>query len=171
MSRYSAEEKAARIAEARDLLADLDVADALRAASSSHAMPEPSAMQSFGLLPLLSSARSERFRAEALELEQRHAAERAERKRQEEHLMTGKTQADASWNEWADRKIAAALEGHGFNEMQTDTLGQALAEERKLMRDEIAAAVGALRAELAKTRGVGEGAIIDLPRKRDPHAA
>ena len=77
--------------------------------------------------------------------------------------MDEKTQSDASWNAWADRKIAVALEAHGFNEIQTDAIGMTLAEERKAMREEIQAAIGELRAELAVQRAHESGTVIDLP--------
>lgn len=156
------EEQARRrraVEEARDLLADLDAADALRAASS--AMPEPSAMQSFGLLPLLSSAQSQRWRREALEVEARHAAERAERKREEQKIMR-------------QRQEAARLE---MTAEWAEVLGQVIGAERKYMHAFVTEQLGLLRAELAKSRGVAErGQILDLPafpvpRKRDPHAA
>jgi hypothetical protein len=107
-----------------------------------------------------------RWRREAEAQERAFARERAADKQREQDIMTERTQSDASWNAWCDRKIAAALEAHGFNEIQTDAIGMTLAEERKAMREEIQAAIDELRAELALQRAhdvpkVGE--IIDLP--------
>jgi TPP-dependent trihydroxycyclohexane-1,2-dione (THcHDO) dehydratase len=104
-----------------------------------------------------------RWRREAEAQERAFARERAADKQREQRLMDEKTQSDASWNAWADRKIAVALEAHGFNEIQTDAIGMTLAEERKAMREEIQAAIGELRAELAVQRAHESGTVIDLP--------
>jgi hypothetical protein len=104
-----------------------------------------------------------RWRREAQAQERAFARKRAADKQREQDILTAKTQADASWNAWADRKIAAALEAHGFNRLQTDALGMTLAAERKSMREEIAAAVGELRAEVNMQRAAERGQILDLP--------
>ncbi len=103
---------------------------------------------------------------------------RADLRRQErehtEAVMT-KAECDAAWNEWADRKIAAALEQRSsFSEFERDVIGMTLAEERKKMRAELAEAIGQLRAELNMQRAHDKGTIIDLPalpRRRTNGAA
>jgi hypothetical protein len=155
------------------------VADMHASSSMPRAMPEPSATQSFSDMPLLSSARSERSRREALE---------AEAQRNREKQMTDAEQSK-KWAEWVEQRIADALAEHTRATEKddgeraralADLIGEALAgeraEQRKRIGAQIQTAIGELRAELAKSRGVAEGAIIDLPafpvpRKRDPHAA
>ena len=170
MSRYTAEEKQARIAEARDLLRDLDSAAELRAASSSMAEAESERkdhLYRYGIA-LAKSDGLERRRREA---------EQLEATREREKKMTDAEQAK-KWGQWVDRRIADALAEH--TRATEEAVGQALAEERaeqrKRVREQIKIAVGELRTELVKQRGIAEGAIIDLPlfpvpRKRDPHAA
>jgi hypothetical protein len=145
------EEQARRrraIADARDLLADMDAAAELRAASSS--MPETTLTQSFGNMPLLSSTRSQRWRREAEEAEARHAAAEAERKREEQQIMR-------------ERQEAAERAAEPFTDQQTEILGMVIAEERQRMRDEFEAKLAELRTELVKQRGIDDGAVVDLP--------
>lgn len=118
MSQYTPEQKQAIFAEARALLANADSERADTAA------PEPAEeprwpVRSGTVLPTVSSAATDRWRAEQLELEAERGDERerqqAESEQRRQRLITAKTQSDASWNRWADNKIAAALEAHGFN--------------------------------------------------------
>lgn len=147
------EEQARRrraVEEARDLLRDLNAADELRAAMP-RAMPETTLTQSCGDLPLLSSARSQRWRREAEEAEARHAAAEAERKQKEARIIRQRQQA-------AER--AASVE---LTEAWTDAIGQIIAEERQAMRDHVAEQLGLLRAELTVRREAERGQILDLP--------
>jgi hypothetical protein len=141
-----------------EMLRDMDAADALRAAMP-HAMPEPGT-QSFGEMPLLSSARSERWRADALEVERKQKQADAAMKADEARIIRQRQQA-------AER--VARIE---MTEEWTDVLGQVVAEVRHQLREEIQTAVAELRAELAVQREAERGQILDLPalpsrRRRD----
>ena len=146
------------VEDMRDLVRDMDASS-----SMPRAMPEPSATQSFGDMPLLSSARSERFRAEAEEWQRKCEQER-ERREQEERRILREQQRAA---ERAARSVST--------EEWTDAIGEALAEERLQMRDHVAEQIGLLRAELTVQRAAERGQFIDLPalpiRRRSSDAA
>jgi hypothetical protein len=160
MGKYSAEQKAASIARAHELLAGVDaqlaIADTERTIRAARAergySPGPSSMQSFGRLPLLSAEPMNRWRREQEELE-------AKRNR-EKNAMTDAEQAK-QWAEWADARIARALAEH--DRLMNDVLGQVIAEERKSMRDYVAEQIGKLRAELNVAKAHESGKILDLP--------
>jgi hypothetical protein len=166
MSRYTPEEIQARIAEARDLLADMDAADALAARSSmADAESESDRKYRYGIR-LAKSDGLERRRREA----------EATRK-QEQKMLTDAEEA-RRWEQWVERRIADALAQHTRATEQddeeraralADLIGDVLAGERKRVREQIQTAVAELRAELNLQRGQ----ILDLPNplRRRTHAA
>ena len=79
------------------------------------AAPVPRAMQSFGQLPLRSSAPMQRWREQGEETLRRQKEAHAEMKRREAATTRAAMQNSRDWNKWADRKIADALEAHVFN--------------------------------------------------------
>jgi hypothetical protein len=142
MSDEERERRRAYIEDTREMLRDMDAADAIQAARTAvpqtWGTPEPSSMQSFGLLPLLSSAPMERWRREHKEIERKQKQGRAAMKAEEARIMREREQA-------AERA----------------------AQERQRMRDYVAEQLGLLRAELtlkaAAERTHERGQIIDLP--------
>jgi hypothetical protein len=158
MSRYTPEQKAESIARARELLAECDARDAEPAAevtnmSTFEPPPGPSAMQSFGLLPLLSSEPMDRWRREAEELERTRRQGCQHHKAEERRIMRERQQA-------AER--AARVE---MTEEWTEVIGEVIAEEHQSMRDHVAEQIGLLRAELTvqRTAHAKGGEILDLP--------
>ena len=65
------------------------------------------------------------------------------------------------WNRWCDARIAAALAEQ--DRIHIKATGQALAQFRKQLRDEIAEQIGLLRAELTIAKAHDAGRVIDLP--------
>jgi hypothetical protein len=101
----------------------------------------------------------EKHRAKVEARERRFAIERAHEAREAELLRQQQqraAQVDASWNRWAERKIAEAREAKPFTDLQIDVHGMTIAEERKRERAEreaaIQAAIDALRRELTTAK-------------------
>jgi hypothetical protein len=171
-------EKAASIRRARELLDRLDEQDRQRSSNefAEDALAErewqrpldltaPARMQNAGgQLPLLPSTAMNRYRAEAEEQEERRRRSREEAEEQERQAMN---QRSADWSEWhrAELELALQTEGHILH----DTLACLIAELRGQWRDEIASAVGELRAELAVQKSAERQAekdtVLDLPRQ------
>jgi hypothetical protein len=73
--------------------------------------------------------------------------------------MTERTEADASWTRWADRKIAAALDEHDATHL--DAIAKFVAE---YVGTRIAALRDEMRAEfLASSRSDKTPVVLDLP--------
>jgi hypothetical protein len=160
----------------------LDAVDeTLRGAAAEHepGYDEPEPARPWGSTPDIlkpgSNAGMNKWRAEAEEFQRkREAHARQERRAMDER----KARSDADWNNWADSKIAAALEAHAFNDRQRDILGMVIAEERKRERAELTKTLGEVVAELrqqlrdeidAKVRELrtelrDDGKIVDLPK-------
>jgi hypothetical protein len=96
-----------------------------------------------------------RWRREALE---REAEQRRARMQTTDELNA---QRSRDWERWADARIAAALAEH--DRVTIEGTGQALAEIRSQLREEMQAAIDELRTELAVQRAHDAGRIIDLP--------
>jgi hypothetical protein len=104
----------------------------------------------------------EKHRAQVEARDRRFAKERAHEQRLAEQIRQRQMQADAGWNAWVERKIAAAREAEPFTELQVDVHGMAIAEERKRGRKELKAALDDLRSELTGT-GHASGKTLALP--------
>jgi hypothetical protein len=179
-SQYSAEERRRIIAEARATLERLNDQDRRQDLLDLSAQrgdglpiaPDPLArMQNAGgQLPLLPSTAMNKWREEAAEQEERLRRAQVERAEQERRIMDErKAQSDAGLNAWVGAKIAAALDGYGFNDVQTSALGQIIGEIRQRIRDEITEQVGGLRAEFnmrqSAERQDRKSEVLDLPRE------
>jgi hypothetical protein len=184
MSKYSEEEKRRILRDARETLARLDDADraAEIAAFAENPQPEDTERAWSPKPDILdprqrSSAPMRKWREEALEAEARRAKAREACAQQEREKQM---QRDADWNDWADTKIAAALEAHTFTDFQRDVIAHVIAQERKREARELEKALGEVvaklreqlrkefAAEIAKLRD--DGKIVDLSKeswKRD----
>jgi hypothetical protein len=160
------EEQARRrryIEDMRDFLRDTDAEAALlQAARIDLAETEWESDRKYRYgLPLARPGGLERWRREALEVEQRHAAERAEREQEERRIIRERQQAAerAMTEEWAD--------------VLAQVVAEERTEQRKRVCEQIQTAVGELRAELAVQRATERGQVTDLPNplRRRTHAA
>ena len=78
----------------------------------------------------------------------------------------GRIVARCRLDEFVDHRVAAAFEARAWlDEAHNDAIAQVLAGMRRQLREEVATAVGELRAELhvAKTWENAPGQVIDLP--------
>lgn len=96
----------------------------------------------------------EKWRREAREQEDRFARERAQRSQEAirlEQLRVGQ------WDQW--------LRGHLNNgrAFMTESIGMALGQMRRQLRDEIAEQIGQWRAEITIANAHNAGQVIDLP--------
>jgi hypothetical protein len=153
-SRYSDEERARIMAEARALLDE-----------DADAEPRPSwPVRVTAIEGARSCARADRLIAEAEETKRMLEQGRQERKREEQRIIR---ERDArQMREWVDQRIADALAAHGFNELQTGALGMFIAEERKAMSKELTEAINALRAEIAARTVKEASEVVTLPNWR-----
>src|SRR5262245_14939200 len=93
---------------------------------------------------------------------------RRQQPRREPTWAERKAESDAAWNAWADRRIAVAIDKYDAELAQE--IGEAIAEERKREREEMAKLKATLELrldglahELTKHRAVAEGDVIELP--------
>jgi hypothetical protein len=162
MSRYTAEQKAASIARARRLLAELDARPPYEPAELARENPRdgneinpPTENPNDHLvrygIPLADPNGVERWRAEVLEAE----AERGRAQMQTTSELNA--QRTREWEQWADRRIAAALAAHARG--TEETLAKVIAHERGRVA-KLEARIAALE---TKQRGIDNGAVIELP--------
>jgi hypothetical protein len=112
VSRYTPEERARILEDARETLRRLNEEEENRSASDADDAERPPWPSRPDILDhrQRSSEPMRRWRADAEEWERRVQRERERSKRQqEEHVRQMQAKSDDAWNAWADAKIDAAL--------------------------------------------------------------
>ena len=75
---------------------------------------------------------------------------------------------EARWNEWAQAHVQRALAAQPlFSKAQVAAIGQAISMLRKEMRDEFAAEIASLRADMMVQAGIARGEIAQIKGKAD----